>query len=144
MHATVALFVHNRPGSDGPHTRGAGCKRMWLATITGVTQVCGERGRVNSIASFWAIHFRSARGLPFHDWWIGMIAEVFGTVAILNVPPVEYRRHGGNASTSSGRSRAPIADRVLRRTLMVWYLLLLWLGRTLFSMVLASPQGRPD
>jgi hypothetical protein len=73
-----------------------------------------------------------------------MIAEVFGTVAFLNVPPVEYRRHGGNASTSSGRSRAPIADHVLRRTLMAWHLLLRWLGRTLFSMAHANPQGRPD
>jgi hypothetical protein len=33
-----------------------------------------------------------------------MIAEVFGTVAFSDVPLVEYRRHGDNASTSPARS----------------------------------------
>ncbi len=71
------------------------------------------------------------RSLPLHDWWIGLIAEAFGTVIFLNVSLLEYRRHADNASPSSGRSRVPISDRLRRRALMVWYLLLRRLGGTI-------------
>jgi glycosyltransferase involved in cell wall biosynthesis len=69
--------------------------------------------------------------LPLHDWWIGMIAEAFGKVTFLNVSLVEYRRHASNMSSSSGRSSAPIPDRLRRRALMVWFLLLRRLGGTI-------------
>jgi len=71
------------------------------------------------------------KSLPIHDWWIGMIAEAFGTVTFLNVSLLEYRRHTDNASPSSGRSRATLSDRLRRRALMVWYLLLRRLSRTI-------------
>ena len=39
--------------------------------------------------------------LPVHDWWLGLIAEVFGKVAFIDQPLMMYRRHGGNASPAT-------------------------------------------
>ena len=60
--------------------------------------------------------------LPYHDWWIGMIAELFGKVTFMNVPLLEYRRHADTTSRAAGRSRAPVPERLWRRVLMVGYL----------------------
>ena len=52
---------------------------------------------------------------PAHDWWLGMVAEMFGTVRFVDIPLVKYRRHGHNQSSASGRSAASLADRLTRR-----------------------------
>lgn len=62
------------------------------------------------------------RHLPYHDWWIGMIAELFGKVAFLDTPLLEYRRHADSASPAAGRSRAPLSEQLWRRVLMAGYL----------------------
>lgn len=36
--------------------------------------------------------------LPMHDWWIGLIAEIFHETKFINNNLVMYRRHGDNAS----------------------------------------------
>lgn len=46
--------------------------------------------------------------IPMHDWWIGLVAERSGRVCFLDLPLTLYRRHGGNASTTAGRSTAPL------------------------------------
>ena len=60
--------------------------------------------------------------LPYHDWWIGMIAELFGKVTFMNVSLLEYRRHADTTSRAAGRSRAPVPERLWNRVLMVGYL----------------------
>jgi glycosyltransferase involved in cell wall biosynthesis len=62
------------------------------------------------------------RHLPYHDWWIGMIAELFGKVTFMSVPLLEYRRHASTTSPAAGRSRAPVSEQLWRRVLMVGYL----------------------
>lgn len=62
------------------------------------------------------------RHLPHHDWWIGLIAELVGTVTFMDVPLLEYRRHADTTSQAAGRSRAPVSERLWRRALMVGYL----------------------
>lgn len=37
-------------------------------------------------------------GLPMHDQWLGMLAQLHGHVVFLKEPLLDYRRHGGNAS----------------------------------------------
>jgi glycosyltransferase involved in cell wall biosynthesis len=43
--------------------------------------------------------------LPMHDWWLGLIAETFGSATFIYQPLMMYRRHGGNASPTTERSR---------------------------------------
>ena len=52
---------------------------------------------------------------PAHDWWLGMVAEMVGEVRFIDAPLLQYRRHGRNQSSASGRSAAGLADRLTRR-----------------------------
>jgi len=52
------------------------------------------------------------RNLPMHDWWLGLIAEAFGKVDFVNQQLVMHRRHGGNASPTSERSKVPMFTRL--------------------------------
>jgi hypothetical protein len=60
---------------------------------------------------------------PAHDWWIGLTAEIYGTVRFIETPLLMYRRHGSNASSASGQSSASVSDRVFRRIQLVHCLL---------------------
>lgn len=42
--------------------------------------------------------------IPMHDWWIGLVAEMFGNVCFLDQPLLLYRRHENNASLTSKKS----------------------------------------
>lgn len=53
--------------------------------------------------------------LPMHDWWLGLIAETFGSVAFIDQPLMLYRRHGGNVSPTAERSRATWITRLYWR-----------------------------
>ena len=37
--------------------------------------------------------------LPMHDQWLGLLAERYAEVRLLNEPLIRYRRHGNNASS---------------------------------------------
>lgn len=50
--------------------------------------------------------------VPMHDWWIGLNADLNGRVMFLDTPLLLYRRHGGNASSTSQRSHAPLWKRL--------------------------------
>jgi glycosyltransferase involved in cell wall biosynthesis len=52
------------------------------------------------------------RHLPMHDWWLGLIAEIFGRVAFIDQALVLYRRHGKNVSPTSERSRTSLITRL--------------------------------
>jgi len=58
-------------------------------------------------------------GLPMHDWWLGLIAEIFGSVVFINQPLMMYRRHGGNASPTAERSRVSWTKRLTWRACLV-------------------------
>lgn len=47
------------------------------------------------------------RGIPMHDMWLGLLAELCGEVEFVDVPMLAYRRHGENA-TSFVRQFRPI------------------------------------
>lgn len=53
--------------------------------------------------------------LPVHDWWLGLTAEIFGDVAFINQPLMMYRRHGGNVSPATERSRVAWIKRIYWR-----------------------------
>lgn len=64
--------------------------------------------------------------VPMHDWWIGLVAERFGSVRFLAEPLLQYRRHGGNASSTAERSTAAWRRRFTWRISLVAHLL--WRG----------------
>lgn len=55
------------------------------------------------------------KGIPMHDSWIGMVAEKFYSVMFLDEPLVYYRRHGENASPTTGRSNQPLQKKLMDR-----------------------------
>jgi glycosyltransferase involved in cell wall biosynthesis len=67
--------------------------------------------------------------LPMHDWWLGLVAEAFGTVRFVPTPLVMYRRHGGNASSTSTRSTTPLSRQLAWRARIAGELAQRWLER---------------
>jgi glycosyltransferase involved in cell wall biosynthesis len=61
--------------------------------------------------------------LPMHDWWIGLVAERVGTVHFLKEPLLQYRRHGGNASSTSEQSTASLGRQIAWRASLAMALL---------------------
>jgi glycosyltransferase involved in cell wall biosynthesis len=61
-------------------------------------------------------------GIPMHDMWLGMIAEMQGRVSFLPRPLSLYRRHVSSASDAAGKSSASIgkmlADRLILGSLV--------------------------
>lgn len=55
-------------------------------------------------------------GLPMHDWWLGLIAEIFGGTFFISQPLMMYRRHGGNASPTAEKSKVQWIIRIRWRT----------------------------
>ena len=50
--------------------------------------------------------------LPMHDWWLGLLAERTGGVAVLRKPLILHRRHGGNANYDVNRSPYSAIERM--------------------------------
>lgn len=52
--------------------------------------------------------------IPMHDMWLGLLAEIFGTVEFVPVVTICYRRHDANASYK----RSGIYVQIMRRILL--------------------------
>ena len=63
------------------------------------------------------------KGIPMYDWWIGLVAKKYFQVEILPLPLVYYRRHGGNKSTTTGRSNMSIISQAFIRIKLAFALL---------------------
>ena len=57
--------------------------------------------------------------IPQHDMWIGLINAVYGRAFYIDMPLVNYRRHGNNASSASSNKRSGIQKMIVWR----WQLL---------------------
>jgi glycosyltransferase involved in cell wall biosynthesis len=64
------------------------------------------------------------QALPFphhihmHDWWIGLVAEIKGSIFFLNQPMMYYIRHSNNASDTLVRT-LPITKQLSNRFLLI-------------------------
>jgi glycosyltransferase involved in cell wall biosynthesis len=67
--------------------------------------------------------------LPMHDWWLGLVAELFGTVRFIPTPLTLYRRHGENASSTSAPSTTPLWRRTAWRADMAMNLTRRWVAQ---------------
>lgn len=53
--------------------------------------------------------------LPMHDWWLGLLGERRGGVALLSEPLILHRRHGANANFDPNQSPYPLTRRLVFR-----------------------------
>ncbi|WP_229369992.1 glycosyltransferase family 2 protein [Fibrivirga algicola] len=66
--------------------------------------------------------------LPFpkhihmHDWWIGLLVELKGSVNFIDLPLIDYVRHGNNVSPTGEISTNPFYKRFLNRVIILWYI----------------------
>ena len=50
--------------------------------------------------------------LPWHDWWIGLVADAFFTTRFIDRKFIRYRRHESNASPTSQKSTSTLAKKI--------------------------------
>jgi glycosyltransferase involved in cell wall biosynthesis len=55
------------------------------------------------------------KDVPIHDFWIGLVAELYFRVCFLPDVLVLHRRHGSNASTTGNSSRQSMNQKILNR-----------------------------
>jgi glycosyltransferase involved in cell wall biosynthesis len=53
--------------------------------------------------------------LPWHDWWIGLIAEVFLDTKFIQTKMIRYRRHDSNASPTGEKSKSTLREKISMR-----------------------------
>lgn len=63
-------------------------------------------------------------GIPMHDWWIGLVAEVYGKTSFIDEKLISYRRHGNNASPTGERSHYSFFKKFLFRLALIKALIL--------------------
>ncbi len=67
--------------------------------------------------------------IPMHDWWLGLVGELFYETHFLKQKLILYRRHGENASSTSGKSTNPFMIKLYFRLRLLWELLKLYWRR---------------
>ena len=55
------------------------------------------------------------RKLPWHDWWIGLVADTFFSTKFIQDRKIRYRRHGANASPTGEKSTQPLIVKLRMR-----------------------------
>lgn len=63
------------------------------------------------------------KNIPMHDWWIGLVASLYGDVAFVNQPLILYRRHGNNASPTGDKSSFSLMIQAAHRLSLCFYLM---------------------
>jgi glycosyltransferase involved in cell wall biosynthesis len=53
--------------------------------------------------------------LPWHDWWIGLVAETFFSTKFIRERKIRYRRHGANASPTGEISNSTLMEKIRMR-----------------------------
>lgn len=61
--------------------------------------------------------------IPMHDWWIGLVASLYGKVIFINQPLILYRRHGNNASPTGDKSSFSLMTQTAHRLRLCFYLM---------------------
>jgi glycosyltransferase involved in cell wall biosynthesis len=75
--------------------------------------------------------------LPWHDWYIGLVAELFYKVRRVETPYLLFRRHGLNTSNTCGKSRNSFKTKIIHRLLIFFSILTLCISKT-YSRILGG------
>lgn len=62
------------------------------------------------------------KGLHMHDWWIGLVAEVKGSVSFIQTPLMYYIRHNTNASGTL-TTTLPLKNQIKNRLNLIYNLI---------------------
>jgi glycosyltransferase involved in cell wall biosynthesis len=54
-------------------------------------------------------------GVPWHDWYIGLVAELLFSIERIDQSTLLYRRHGGNFSPTGEKSSNGVGTKILLR-----------------------------
>ena len=68
------------------------------------------------------------KDLPMHDWWIGLIGEMFGNTYFIKDRLVMYRRHSNNASLTGEKSSYSLFKKISFRLTIIKNLILRYIG----------------
>ncbi|KHG33795.1 glycosyltransferase family 2 protein [Sulfurospirillum sp. MES] len=71
------------------------------------------------------------KDLPMHDWWIGLIGEIYGKTYFIEDKLISYRRHGGNISSAGEKSKYSIKQKIFFRFIMIKNLIQKYLANLL-------------
>ena len=52
------------------------------------------------------------KDIPMHDWWLGLVAEIYGKTYFIKEPLIRYRRHGNNASPTGEKSHYSFSQKI--------------------------------
>jgi len=55
------------------------------------------------------------KNLPWHDWWIGLIADACFKTRFISDKMIRHRRHGGNASPTGNKSPYSLKKKIAMR-----------------------------
>ncbi|QIP12031.1 glycosyltransferase family 2 protein [Spirosoma aureum] len=66
------------------------------------------------------------KSIHMHDWWIGLLVELRGSVGFIDRPLMKYVRHGNNASPTGEASQYSFIVRTFNRLLLLVNLLVRW------------------
>ena len=64
--------------------------------------------------------------IPMHDWWIGLVNELFGSIFFCSEKLVKYRRHSHNISASVGQSEYSFMEKLSFRKDLITLLYKVW------------------
>ncbi|MEA2020071.1 MAG: glycosyltransferase family 2 protein [Campylobacterota bacterium] len=59
------------------------------------------------------------KDIPMHDWWIGLIAEMYGKTYFIEDRLISYRRHGNNASPTGEKSIYTFKQKIVFRLVII-------------------------
>lgn len=65
------------------------------------------------------------KDLPMHDWWIGLVGELYGETYFIKEKLISHRRHDNNASRTSLNSEYSFTRKVLFRISIIKNLILI-------------------
>ena len=70
------------------------------------------------------------KDLSMHDWWIGLVGELYGETYFIKNKLISYRRHDNNASSTSEKSQYSFTRKLLFRVSIIKNLILILLKRS--------------
>jgi glycosyltransferase involved in cell wall biosynthesis len=73
------------------------------------------------------------KDIPMHDWWIGLIGELYGNTYHIEKKLISYRRHNKNASSAYEKSNYSLTRKLIFRILIIKNLLYVKFNRLLRS-----------
>ncbi len=65
--------------------------------------------------------------IPMHDWWIGLVGEIFGSIVFCPEKLIKYRRHCNNSSPFVGTNKYGLSEQIKFRKNIIIPLLKRWI-----------------